>query len=98
MTNNYDSIQMIDTIKVGIKLKKLAKQHHISAPALARNMGISKQSVYKWYRGQSLPSIDNLFYLCQLYQISIDELLDYHPVKTPINFIKEEMTYYYSIN
>ena len=39
-------------------------------------LGLSApQAVYKWLRGEGLPSIDNLFALSKLIDIPIDEIL-----------------------
>lgn len=43
--------------------------------------GISEQAVYKWERGASLPSIDNLLALSHLYHVSMEELLVYEEVE-----------------
>lgn len=39
-------------------------------------MGISRQAVTKWEKGQSGPSTDNLMALAPIYNISLDELVD----------------------
>ena len=33
------------------------------------------QSIYKWYRGESLPSINHLYNLSVLYGVKMEELL-----------------------
>jgi len=53
----------------------LRKKNGYSQEELAEKIGISRQAVSKWERGESSPDTDNLIALSQLYQISLDELL-----------------------
>ena len=38
------------------------------------NLG-SVQSIYHWLEGKSMPTIDNLYALSELFQLSIDEIV-----------------------
>lgn len=39
-------------------------------------MGLeSVQAIYKWQRGDSLPTVDNLYALSALFQTSVDDIL-----------------------
>jgi len=38
------------------------------------NIG-SFQSVYSWFQGKTLPSLDNFYSLCKLLQVSMDSML-----------------------
>ena len=33
------------------------------------------QAIYKWQQGKTLPSVDNLYALCSLLEVSVEELL-----------------------
>lgn len=57
------------------KLQKLRKAHGLSQDALAERLGISRQSISKWERGESTPDTDNLIALASVYGISLDELI-----------------------
>lgn len=48
---------------------KLSQEH------LAAKLNISRQSISKWERGQSYPSIETLIKLSDIFEISLDELL-----------------------
>ena len=37
--------------------------------------GLSRNSIYKWERGDTLPSLDNLYSLAGLFDVSLDELV-----------------------
>lgn len=47
----------------------------LSQEALAAQLGVSRQAVSKWERGESSPDTDNLIALAALYGVSLDELL-----------------------
>ena len=58
------------------KLSKLRKGLGLSQEELAETLGVSRQAVSKWETGQSAPDFHNLVRLCQLYEVSSDELLE----------------------
>ena len=62
---------------MGEKIKDLRKKSNISQEELAEKVGVSRQSVTKWESDAGLPDIDNLKALATLFNISIDEFLDY---------------------
>lgn len=62
---------------LGEKIKYLRRKYNISQEKLAFEIGVSRQSVTKWESDAGLPDIDNLKALATLFNISIDELLDY---------------------
>ncbi len=62
---------------LGEKIKDLRKKTNISQEQLAEKLGVSRQAVTKWERDLGLPDIENLKAIATLFNISIDELLDY---------------------
>ena len=60
---------------IGEKIAKLRMAAGYSQEYLAEQMNVSRQSVSKWEMGQSLPQIDKLVLLCQLFSVSADSLL-----------------------
>lgn len=58
------------------KLIRLRKARRMTQDELARQVGVSRQSVYKWECGQSYPEAMKLVALRELFDISIDQLLD----------------------
>lgn len=67
---------MIDLLLTGEHIKSLVRGKGITTRELMDALGItSKQSVYKWYRGETLPSIDNLVVLSRMLDVTIDDLL-----------------------
>ena len=48
---------------------------HMTQEFVAGSLGVSRQSVSKWEKGQSSPSTANLLALAKLYGVSAEELL-----------------------
>ena len=60
---------------IGEKITKLRIAADISQEQLAEKISVSRQSVSKWEMNQALPQIDKVLQLCELFDISTDELL-----------------------
>ena len=56
------------------------KKNNLTQADVAIYLNISRQSVSKWETGQSIPSIDDLVKLSNLYNISVDSLINNIPV------------------
>ena len=57
------------------RLLKYRKLHNLSQEKLAEQIGVSRQAVSKWERGEASPDTDILIALSKLYNISLDELV-----------------------
>jgi len=62
-------------MRIGEKLLELRKAKHLSQEEVADQLNVSRQTVSKWETDQSMPDFDKIAPLCELYQISADELL-----------------------
>lgn len=60
-------------------LKIYRKKNHYTQEQVAKKLFVSTQAVSKWETGQSVPSIDNLLALSDLYDISLDQLVQGSP-------------------
>ncbi len=60
---------------IGEKITHLRNSSSISQEALADKLGVSRQSVSKWEMDQAQPQIENVLQLCELFNISTDQLL-----------------------
>lgn len=56
------------------KLIKLRKQHGFSQEELGYKLNVTRQTVSKWELGQTVPEMNKLISLSQIYEISLDEL------------------------
>lgn len=67
---------VIDMKATGARIVELRKKNHLRVEDISRFMGFETgQAVYKWQRGESLPSVDNLFALSRLFGTSVDDIL-----------------------
>ena len=57
------------------KLLNLRKANDLTQEQLAEKTGVSRQSVSKWESGQSVPELDKIVALCDIFNISTDYLL-----------------------
>ncbi len=68
------------SLLLGTKLADLRKRHGYSQEVLAEKMGVSRQAVSKWERGESSPDTDTLIELAKLYEVSLDELVGHKQI------------------
>ena len=67
---------VLDPVATGARIRELRKKNHLTVDQVREFMGFeSTQSIYKWQRGESLPTIDNLYALSALFETSIDNIL-----------------------
>ena len=70
------SIPVIDIVKTGENIRNLRKMAGISITELQDIFGFrNPQAIYKWQRGEALPSIDNLVVLASVLNVRIDDIL-----------------------
>lgn len=60
---------------LGQRLKQLRAEKHLSQETVAFELNVSRQAVAKWENNASKPSTANLMAICDLYGISLDELI-----------------------
>ena len=73
---NLGYLQNINDDDTGKQLKRIRKEHNFSVQDIQHQIGlISAQAIYKWERGQALPSLDNIVILAKLYEVTLDDLL-----------------------
>lgn len=63
------------TLEFGNRLAAMRKEKGYSQEELAEKLGVSRQAVSKWERGEASPDTDNLIALAALYEITLDELI-----------------------
>ena len=59
---------------LGEKISKLRTEHNMSQGDLAEKMNVSRQSISKWETGASIPDLDKVIALSNLFDVSIDDL------------------------
>lgn len=67
---------IIDMEKTGDYIKSVCKKNGIRAADIRNRLYLSSvQSVYDWFHGKTLPTVDNLLALSRILGKSMDELL-----------------------
>lgn len=67
---------VLDIKATGERINQLRKDNNLRVIDVAEYMGFeSTQAVYKWQRGESLPTVDNLYALSRLLHTSVDDIL-----------------------
>lgn len=70
---------MIPTInlpKTGANINSLRKKANMTVKNMQEIFGFSTpQAIYKWIHGKSLPNIDNLLILANVFDVSIEDIL-----------------------
>ena len=74
MTQN--NFPMIDLCATGRRIKEVREQKGITVKALQAFLGFNEPvSIYKWQRGECLPTFDNMYAMACLFGVGIDDLL-----------------------
>jgi len=61
---------------LGEKLYECRKKNAMSQEVLAEKLGVARQTVSNWETGETAPNPDQLKILSEVFNVSIDELLD----------------------
>ena len=62
-------------MNLGEKIYELRKQQNLSQEELGDKLNVSRQTISKWERNESTPDLDKIVPLCDLFNLSVDELL-----------------------
>lgn len=57
------------------KLSRLRKEKGLTQQELAEALHVSRQTVSRWEVGASIPTLENLVYLSELYQVPLNHLV-----------------------
>lgn len=56
-------------------LKFFRKKNNFTQEQIAEKIGVSRQAIAKWERGETLPDIESLIALADIYEVTIDSLV-----------------------
>lgn len=66
----------IDPVATGKRIQELRKEQGLRVTDISDYMGfLDPQAVYKWLRGESLPTLRNMYQLSQLLGTTIDDII-----------------------
>lgn len=72
------TLPVIDMMKTGQNIEKLRIHAGISVREMQEIFGFSgTHAIYKWQRGESLPTLDNIVVLSAILNVSIEDILIY---------------------
>lgn len=74
--NTRKEKKFMDLIKIGKFIADIRKSKNITQEQLAEKLYITDRAVSKWERGLSLPDVDKMLDLCNILDISVNELLN----------------------
>lgn len=66
---------MLDLQAVGDNIRNLRTAKGLSQDYIAELLGVSHQAVSRWENGLASPSIDNIAELCEVFEVSFEQLL-----------------------
>lgn len=64
-----------EKMKISEKIYELRKKNNLSQEELADKLDVSRQTISKWELGESSPDFDKIVPLCEVFNISTEELL-----------------------
>lgn len=71
-----DKSGQIDMKRTGSRIKRLCEEKKVSVKMIQKKLQIgSFQSVYAWFSGKTLPSLDNLYRLSILLGVAMDDMI-----------------------
>lgn len=62
---------------INMNLKNLRNRHQLTQEDVAEHLNVSRQAVAKWEKGESIPDIANCIALAKLYNVTLDNLVNY---------------------
>ena len=67
---------VIDLAATGRNIRRLREERGLTVRDLQAYFGFEEpQAIYKWQKGKSLPTVDNLYALAVLLQVTVDDIL-----------------------
>ncbi len=66
---------MIKSIQIGLKVQALRKSQNLTQEEVAEKAGVSWRTISNLEMGRTVPKLELIYDIAQIFQISIDELL-----------------------
>ncbi len=68
-------MKVLDTEATGRRIRELRREKKVTVEMIGEYLNCSEQAVYKWQRGDSVPTIDNLILLSSMFDVTLDDLI-----------------------
>ena len=70
------SMLVIDTVATGTNIKNIMKSKNMKTSDVQGIFGFgTPQAIFKWFRGDSMPTIDNMVILADAFGVAIDDII-----------------------
>lgn len=70
---------VIDPVATGERINTFRKNRGFSVASLREYFGLSTtNAIYKWLKGETLPTVDNFLALSVLLEVPMNDLIVYH--------------------
>ena len=67
---------VIDPVATGINMKNMMKSKNMRTSDIQSIFGFNTpQAIFKWFRGDSMPTIDNMVIWADTFNVSIDDIV-----------------------
>lgn len=67
---------ILNVFQTGQRIKYLMNRYNYSVRDIQEYLGFATpQSIYHWFSGRNLPTIDNLYALSSLFRVPVDSML-----------------------
>ena len=80
----------MNQIKIGEFIASQRKNKNLTQASLAEKLGITDRAVSKWERGKGLPDVSLMLDLCEIFGITVNELLSGEKINMENNNQKNE--------
>ncbi len=69
-------IPMVDMKHTGENIVSLRRRKGLTVRDIQRLLGFTTpQAIYKWQRGEAMPTLDNMIVLAAVFNVTVDEIL-----------------------
>lgn len=65
----------INTAATGRNIRQLRRDRGLSIQDVQNALLVNRQTVFKWQRGDTLPTLDNLVILAELFNVKLDDIV-----------------------
>lgn len=67
---------ILDPVATGRNIDDSRRDRNLSVAALKDALGLSTtNAIYKWFRGDSMPTLDNIVILSSILKVSINDII-----------------------
>ena len=67
---------VLDIYRTGQKIKQIMQKKGITVKEVQQYLGLeTPQSIYHWFSGRNMPTVDNLYALSELLSVPVDTML-----------------------